>query len=215
MVAFVARTPLKLMLVDRWRHRWLARTRLAAQIATVELVVLVVLVAYAIARADARFWIPLAFAAPLVAIELRYDMRSRSRRLVPELAGTIGIGSVAAAIALAGGAETRLAFGLWAVIAARSIAAVPYVRNQILRAKSKRPPPWHNDLAQLIAVIVSAVAWATGLVPVAPFIAIGVLAAINLVAVRLAPRPAMVIGIQQMIVGLAVITTTATAVLVS
>jgi hypothetical protein len=37
LVAFVARTPLKVVLVDRWRHRWLARTRLASLQATAEL----------------------------------------------------------------------------------------------------------------------------------------------------------------------------------
>ena len=29
MLAFVARTPVKFVLVDRWRHRWLDRSRLA------------------------------------------------------------------------------------------------------------------------------------------------------------------------------------------
>ena len=33
MVAFMARTPLKLVLIDRFRHRSLPRTRLAARIA--------------------------------------------------------------------------------------------------------------------------------------------------------------------------------------
>ncbi len=60
----------------------------------------------------ARFWWPLLAAAPLVAIKLWFDMRSRSRRLLPELAGTVGIGSVAA--------ETALALGLWVAVAARA-----------------------------------------------------------------------------------------------
>ena len=102
-VAFMARTPLKLVLVDRFRHRWLNRTRLAAQIATGELLIVAVLVVYA-AGAAAPFWVPLAVAAPMVALELWFDMRGRGRRLVPELAGSIGIGSIAAAIALADGA---------------------------------------------------------------------------------------------------------------
>ncbi|MGI9598562.1 MAG: YwiC-like family protein, partial [Acidimicrobiales bacterium] len=79
MVAFVARTPLKVVLVDRWRHRWLARTGLAARIAAVELVVFAALVAYAATAADPGFWVPLAVAAPLIGLELWYDMRSRSR----------------------------------------------------------------------------------------------------------------------------------------
>jgi len=46
-VAFVARTPLKLMLVDRRRHRWLPRTGLAVRIAAMEMAVLALLAAVA------------------------------------------------------------------------------------------------------------------------------------------------------------------------
>jgi hypothetical protein len=106
LVAFVARTPLKVALVDRWRHRRLPRTVLAERVAAIELGLLVVLVGLAFATAHDAFWLPIVVALPLVALELWFDMRSRSRRLVPELAGTIGIGSVAAAIVLADGASS-------------------------------------------------------------------------------------------------------------
>lgn len=210
MLAFVARTPLKLVLVDRFRHRWLPRTRLAAQIAAAEVVLIAVLVVYATFSAE-WFWVPLAVASPLFAIELWYDMRSRSRRLIPELAGSIGIGSIAAAIALADGAPTLVAWGLWVVIAARSVAAIPYVRTQILRTKSRPAPTWQSDAAQLTAVVVAVFGWAFDLVPAAATFAIAVLATINAVAVRMAPRRAVVIGVQQMFVGIAVILTTAIA----
>ena len=210
MVAFMARTPLKLVLVDRFRHRWLPRTRLAAQIAAVEVAVFVVLVVYAASAAE-PFWLPLAVAAPLIGIELWFDMRSRSRRLIPELAGSVGIGSVATAIALADGASASLAWGLWIVIAARSVAAIPYVRTQILRAKSRPALNWHSDAAQLAAVVGVALGWAFDRVPAAAVVVIVALALTNVVAVRLAPRPAVVIGIQQTIVGIAVILTTAIA----
>ena len=91
MLAFVARTPLKLVLVDTWRHRRLDRTRLAARIAAAELVVFALLVGFAVASGESGFWVPLAVAAPLVALELWFDMRSRSRRLIPELAGSVGM----------------------------------------------------------------------------------------------------------------------------
>ena len=69
MLAFVARTPLKLVLVDRWRHRWLDRSRLALRIAAVEIALIVVLGAVAAATsANGWFWVPLAAAAPLVGI---------------------------------------------------------------------------------------------------------------------------------------------------
>jgi len=215
MVAFMARTPLKVVLVDRWRDRRLDRTRLAARIATMEILVFALLVAYAVVEGESGFWVPLAFAAPLVALELWYDMRSRGRRLVPELAGAIGIGSIATAIALADGASTRLAWGLWVVVAARSLAAIPYVRFQIQRTKSQTGQRWHSDLSQVIAVAGAAIAWLVDLVPLAAAIAIAIVAAINVAAVRLAPRRAVIIGIQQTIVGVVIIATTATAILVT
>jgi hypothetical protein len=210
MLAFMARTPLKLVLVDRFRHRWLPRTRLAAQVAAVELTVLIVLVVYA-ASAGEPFWVPLAVAVPLIILELWFDMRSRGRRLIPELAGAIGIGSIATAVALVDGTTTRVAWGLWVVVAARSVAAIPYVRTQILRTKSRSGPRWHSDAAQLAAVAAAVFGWAFDLVPAAAVVALAVLGGINVAAVRLPPRPAVVIGIQQMIFGIAVILTTAIA----
>ncbi len=212
MVAFVARTPIKLVLVDRFRHRRLDRTRLATRIAAVELLVLVALVIVAVTTAASGFWAPLIVAAPLIVLELWYDMRSRSRRLIPELAGSIGIGSMATAIALADGAPTRVAWGLWVVIGARSLAAIPYVRTQILRTRSHPGPTWHSDLAQVSAVVVAGGAWSVDLVPFATWMALVVLAVVDLAAVRMRPRPAVVIGIQQTVVGLGVIVVTGMAI---
>lgn len=211
MLAFVARTPLKLVLVDRFRHRWLPRTRLAARVAAVEVAVLAALAVYAAVAAEA-FWVPLLVAAPLVGVELWFDMRSRGRRLIPELAGSVGIGAIATVIALADGTSAAVAWGLWVVIAARSAAAIPYVRTQVMRTKSRPAPNWHSDVAQIVAAVAATVGWAADLVPAAGAIAIAVLSTVNLVALRLAPRPAVVIGIQQMVFGFTVILVTAIAV---
>ena len=213
MLAFLARTPVKLVLVDRWRGRWLERTSVAARVATVELLALVALFVFATLGADEWFWLPLLAAGPLIAIELWFDMRSRSRRLLPELAGTVGIGSVAAAIALASGAGSAMALGLWVVVAARASAAIPYARTQVFRTRGRSHPLWHSDLAQGLAVVAVAVAWFADTVPLAAAIAIAAVAAFNVGAVRAAPRPAKVIGLQQMFFGIAVVLVTAAAVL--
>lgn len=214
MLAFLARTPLKLVLVDRWRGRWLTRTSIAARVATVELLALAALVVVATLGGDQRFWWPLLAAAPLVAIELWFDMRSRSRRLLPELAGTVGIGSVSAAIALADGAETAMAMGLWIIVAARAVTAIPYARTQVFRTRSRPHHLWHSDLAQVLAVVAVTVAWSADAVPVAAAAAIIAVAGFNVGAVRAAPRPAKIIGLQQMFFGIAVVTATAISVLV-
>ncbi len=204
-VAFVARTPLKLVLVDGWRGRRLARTAVAARAAAFEIATLALLVVVAARWADGPFWVPLLLALPLVAIELWFDMRSRGRRLLPELAGTVGIGAVASAIALAGGADGRLALGLWVVVAARGVAAIPYARTQVLRGRGRPDRPWPSDLAQALAAVVAVVAWLAGILPGAATSAVVLIGAFNLAAVRLAPRPARTIGFQQMFFGIAVV----------
>lgn len=213
MLAFVGRTPLKLVLVDRWRHRWLDRSRLALRIFAVESALLIILVVAAVSGTDHRFWVPLAIAAPLVASELWYDMRSRSRRLIPEIAGTIGIGSVAAAIALAEGESDLISYGLWCVVAARSVAAIVYVRCQIFRSHSRPAPRWQSDIGQLVAVAAVAVGWSLGAVPLAAVIAVAALSVFNIIGLNRPPPRAVVIGLQQMVFGLIVVVVTAIAVL--
>jgi hypothetical protein len=205
LLAFVARTPLKIVLVDRWRGRRIERTRLATQVVIIELIALAALVGVAIVTAQAAFWWPLVVAAPLIAVELWHDMRSRSRRLVPELAGSVGIAAVAAAIALAGGESTDVAAGLWIVVGARSIATVPFIRVQLLRFKGHPHATRHSDLAQVAAVAIAGSGVALGLVPLPAALAIAGLALFELVAVRRPPRPAAVLGAQQVVLGLTVV----------
>lgn len=214
MLAFVARTPLKVVLVDRWRKRWLGRSRLAARIAGVEIAAIVVLGVWgAIGAASGWFWVPLAFAAPLVGVELWFDMRSRSRRLIPELAGTVAMGSIVAAIVLAGGEPASLAVGLWVVVSARAAAAIPYARAQVFRAHGRPVATWHSDVAQLLGVVAVTVARLVDAIPLAPVVAVAAIAALNIVTIRGPARPAVVIGVTQMLFGFGVVAVTAVAVL--
>ena len=109
MVAFMARTPVKLVLVDRWRHRTLPRTRLGGPDRRRRAHRPHPVGGRRGPNATAPFWVPFVAAVPLIGLELWFDMHSRSRRLIPELAGTIGIGAVAAAIVLADDGATAVA----------------------------------------------------------------------------------------------------------
>ena len=84
-LAFLARTPLKLAVVDARRGRTLERTRMARKVAAAELAVLAVLVVVAFLTATPGFWWPIFGIAPLLLVELSYGIPSRSRRLVPRL----------------------------------------------------------------------------------------------------------------------------------
>jgi len=209
LLGFISRTPLKVVLVDRWRNRSLPRTQLAKRVLAVELLVIAGVLAVAFATASASFWWPLALAVPLVVVELWYDMKSHSRRLVPELLGSVGIGSIAAAIVLADGGATELAIGLWLVIAARSLATIPFVRLQLRRKKEQAFQFWTSDVAQAGAVVVAVAGWAADLVSLPGGLAIVGLAVVQLVLSR-KPVPAVpIVGAQQVVLGLAVVLTAA------
>jgi hypothetical protein len=210
--AFLVRAPLKVVGVDCWRHRRLPRTTLAAQVAAIELAVLAALVMVTVRGAGPGWWAPLAVAAPLVAVEAAYDVRSRSRRLVPELCGAIGIASVAAAIARAGEASWTISIGLWLVLAARAVASVPFARAQVLRAKGRRIGTASVDLAQVAAVAIAAAGWVAGAVPGAAFVAVAAVALGQTAWLRLRPPPVVVVGVTQLAVGLAIVGVTAAAI---
>lgn len=214
-VAFLARTPVKIVLVDRRRGRSLERTRLAQKVAAIELAVLGALVGGAVALGDPWFWAPGAVALPLFAIEGWFEVRSRGRRLAPELAGAIGICSVAAMVVLADGQPGLLAVGLWMVLAARVATAIPHVRAQIAVLRHRPPPRRAASIGDLAAVVlaISAVGldrqlWA-GAVAIVSVVAIQ-----RLLATQPVPRP-VILGVRQMALGFGVVIVTALGVILS
>lgn len=209
LLGFLARTPLKTYFVDRYRGRHLARTQLAGRVGAVELMLFVGLLFVATVTGSLRFWIPLLIAAPLIAIEVWFDVRSRSRRLIPELAGTVGVASMAAAIPLAGGATTSLAVGLWCVAAARAVATIPFVRLQLRRAKDQPHNVRTSDIAQIVAVGAATIGWTFDAVPMSGLMAIAGLAAVQTWLSRRPPPATPVLGAQEVVLGLTVVLATA------
>ena len=212
-IAFLLRTPAKLVAVDVRRGRWLDRSRLALRLAIVELLVLGSAVASAVVLTGWSWLAPLVVAGPLVAVELSFDIRSRGRRLLPELCGAVAIAAVAASIALAAGRSGRLAVSVWLVLAARAVGAIPFVRVQIMRLRRGRGPVWHSDVAQATSVAVAAMAVVADRRLLAGLIGLVVLAVMQSVWVRRAPVPAKQVGLRQMAMGLALVAVTAAGVL--
>ena len=202
--SFLARTPLKLVLVDTWRHRDLPRTRLAAKVAAVEITLIGALLITASLLADLRFWIPLLIAGPLFGVELWFDMRSRGRRLAPELAGSVGIGSVGAAVILAGGGSATAAAAAWVVIAARAIASLPFVRYQLKRRKDLPRSWWEQDVAGAAGLGLAVLASVVDVLPWVATAAVAALVATQSVLARTRVSTAVVVGVQQMFFGIAV-----------
>ena len=210
--AFLVRTPLKLVAVDLRRKRWLDRSRLALRIAIVELIVLASAVAMTVAMEGWTWLAPLVVAGPLVAIQLSFDVRSRGRRLLPELCGAIGIAAVAAAIVLVAGRSNGLAAGVWLVLAARAVGAIPFVRVQILRLRRGRGPVWQSDLAQVASVVAATAAVVAERRLLLGLVGVVMLATTQSVWVRRPPIPAKQVGLRQMAMGLALVAVTAVGV---
>lgn len=209
MVAFTARTPLKIVAVDLRRNRVLPRTRLAGVIGLAELAVLAALVTAAVTTAPNPFWWPVIAAAPLVALEGAYEIRSRGRRLAPELAGAIGICAVAAMAVVADGGSTALAAGVWLILAGRALTSVSWVRGQITRIHGHDP-----DHTMLALTDVATVALGGTAVLLEPALLPGALALPVVIAIQRSTavgepvRPA-VQGVIQMFMGFAVVGATA------
>jgi hypothetical protein len=212
-VAFLARTPLKLVAVDRRRDRRLERTRLAQRVAAVELALLALLALGALVLGAPGFWVAGVVALPLLAVEGWFEVRSRGRRLVPELAGAIGVCSVAAMVVLAHGETGRLAAGLWFVLAARVTTSIPHVRAQIARLHQRAVPSRAALAGDVAAVTLAAAAVLLDRSLIAGAISVLVVMAVQrLSATRPVPRP-VVLGLRQTALGLGVVLVTAAAVL--
>jgi hypothetical protein len=213
MVAFLARTPSKLAVVDHRRGRSLPRTVLARRVAAAEIAVLAALVGTALVLADAAFWVPAVVAAPLVIVEAWFDVRSRGRRLVPELAGAVGVCSVASMVVLADGRSAGLAAAVWLVLAARAVTSIPHVREQIARLHERPITPAITRLADVAAVVLAVTAVAVDHRLLAGAVAVGALVVVQrLAALRPIPR-AVVLGVRQTLFGLAVVVAAAIGVL--
>jgi hypothetical protein len=207
-VAFLARTPLRVLLVDHHRGRAHERTRRARLVLAGEGAVLVVVLAGAAVTASDPFWWPAAVAAPLVALELWFDMRSRSRRLTPELAGAVGVASVATMIVLAGGGAPSLAIALWSVLAARSISSITHVRTLVARLHGRVAPPSPERIAGATALVLLAAAVACDRAVLVGALAGALVVIWQLVGDHQATR-VTIIGVRQMIFGAVVVAATA------
>lgn len=153
--AFLARHPFKIVAGDRRRGRRFARTPYAERFTILyAATALAGLVLSVFTSNDYTFLLPLAAAAPLACVQLWYDAAGRSRGLLPEVAGSVAMGSVACSLVLAGGAGWPLALGLWALLAARFVPAILYVRARLDELHGQESVRWPSLLAHVAALVV-------------------------------------------------------------
>jgi hypothetical protein len=175
--AFFARQPLKIALVDRARGRAHPRTTTALALAALFALAGGAGFGGAVALAGWSLALPAAIALPLALVQIGYDARNDSRRLLPELSGAVAMSGVVASIGLAAGLTPLAAAVLWAVMLGRALPAILYIRARVLgerRASAFGPWPLSAHAAALAAGIYLHV---LSLAPLAVPIAFGVLLA--------------------------------------
>ena len=202
--AFLCRHPLKLALTDRWRGARYPRTAVAETWAALYAVAGLGGLLLGAWRAGLAPCLPLALAAPFALLQLVYDARLQGRHLAPELLGGVALGAPAAAIFLAGGWPWSTALTVWALLAAKAVSSVLYVRTRFRVDRGLRPSLWPAILSH-VAALAGAVALAVwDLAPWLATLALAVLlgrALFGLSPLHRARRPHAV-GLQEMVFGL-------------
>ncbi len=97
--------------------------------------------------------LPLLLAVPLLIVFTVYDQRP-GRWWQAELSAPTAFSAITASIALAAGWDLAPAFALWAVMIARSVPAVLYIRARLRLAKGKQAQSAPAMGAHMLALVV-------------------------------------------------------------
>lgn len=205
LAALLLQTPLSIVVSDARRGRRYPRTALAWRFVAAYGAALVAFGAWAIAaHGGPGLLLPAALAVPLVAVQLAYEARNRPREAVPETSGALAMGSLAACVAVAGGWPLLPALGLWALLAARTIPAILYVRARLRLERGERVdvrPSTATHGVALAGVAAAAAAGAVWWITPAPYAVLLVRAVRGLAPFR-TPTTASIVGFREIAFGL-------------
>lgn len=177
---FLFNRPFKIYWTDRRRDRAYERTVVALRYATIYGIVAALGFGGGLALAGWQAFVPLALAAPLLALFMVYDQRP-GRYWQAELAAPVAFAAIVASMAVAGGWEWVPALALWGFMAARAMPAVLFIRARLRLDKGKVTGPGESAPV-VMAVHTLALAVVIGLVLPGWLPATAVLAATLLLA---------------------------------
>lgn len=206
--AFVARRPFRILMIDRRFHRWLPRTTAASIALLITALPIAIILTTVVWQRGMTPLVPLLIAVPFFVAATWFDIRGKSRHCAPELLGSIAIGSVATAIALAAHQTQTLAYFLWFVVTFRVLTSIPFVRAQIARSRNTSRATVESRDARFLLYGILAICILAMIVrafPLAIAICFITICVFHLMQLRKPPRRAPVIGIQQTLIGIAVV----------
>ena len=152
---FLARHPLTLVVLNRKRSS--PRTALARRFAMLYLAIGIASFSAALVFTQHQFMLPLLIATPFALVQVAHDWTGRRRVLLSELAGAIAISSLAPAIALSGDGSAKASLVLWAIMIARVVPAVLYVRACLGRRRVSDASPAPMIVAHILAIVAAIV----------------------------------------------------------
>jgi len=201
---FLARHPIKLALGDRRKQHVLRRTPFADRFALLYVTLAVACFTFVVANTSREALVPLVVAVPLVLVQLIYDGLGHSRKLMPEIAGALAVGSISSAIALAGGRPKATAYALWVIVACRHVPTILYLRVVLSRRRQREQIAATGPViaVQLLALFVVLVLFSFKIAPavaVAVFVVLCVRAVIGL-SNQTEPTPKK-LGISEIVFG--------------
>lgn len=199
--AFLARHPLKIAVGDWRKGRRFPRTRMAEAFAALYGTIALISFTAAVTSGPAMLLVPIALALPLAVLQLAYDFTSRSRALLPELSGATAMGTVAASLALAGGWPLAPALALWAILAARVLPTILYVRSRLRAARGEESPNGIVIFTHLLACALALLLFLQGIASLLALIALLVLLVRALAGINSPAVSAKRVGITELLYG--------------
>ena len=153
--AFLTRQPLKFLVGDWLQKRRLPRTDIARRFVLIFGGIAVLGLFGTLALSPLNSLLPFALLTPVVIYLIIQDAARQTRQLLPELLAAFALASSITVLALADGFDFRLALALWAIMLARLIPSVLYVRSRLRLEKGKefsRTAPIVAHVAALVLV---------------------------------------------------------------
>lgn len=158
---FLLHQPLKIVIKDRLKGNRPPRTILAERFALgYGALAIIPFVILFITVADKTYLFPLGMALPFALVQLWYDAKNQSRKLLPEMCGAVALGAIAPMIALSGGWEMLPALILWLFLLGRIIPSILYVRARLRLERGndiQRGAVWAVHIGAVMMVVAFAI----------------------------------------------------------
>lgn len=158
--AFLARQPLKFVVMGMRNHALRERSRLAAPLLAAFAGIILLGLSGTFFLTGSTSLLPFLIVTPLVLFQLYFEFSGKNRLLFSEVAGAIAMSSSSAAIAIAGGFSWAGAFALWLIFIVRLVPSIFYVRTRLKLEKGKPTTPIWAWMSNALAFgIVAAMAY--------------------------------------------------------